>query len=121
MQKRTFLVYCSMTRRSAAWACCVIMSASSRIISLKPFENKVLVSANCLTCSRTTSMPRSSDALSYEVDHCRFHMLVRTNTPQEFVFDNQPHIFAGQPQELSKFSQFLEGRRIIGVEVYSSR
>jgi len=35
------------------------------MMSLNPFENKVLVSANCLTCSRTTSIPRSSDAFNW--------------------------------------------------------
>lgn len=42
------------------------MSASSNIMSLYPFENSVLVSANCLICSRTTSIPLSSEAFSYQ-------------------------------------------------------
>lgn len=65
MQNLTFLVYCSITRRRAAWACCVIMSASSKMMSLYPLANSVRVSANCLICSRTTSIPRSSEALSF--------------------------------------------------------
>lgn len=53
------------------------MSASSRIMSLKPFlppisilssgtthEKSTFVIAKLLICSRTTSMPRSSDAFS---------------------------------------------------------
>ena len=66
-QKRTFFVYCSMTRRSAACAACVMASASSSTISLNVsccVLNTLRVLANDLICPRTTSMPRSSDAFS---------------------------------------------------------
>lgn len=74
MQKRVLAVYFSMMRRRAICAVLVMASASSRMISLKPaipvreadepIVKICLVEANVLICSRTTSMPRSSEALS---------------------------------------------------------
>lgn len=74
MQKRVLVVYFSMMRRRAICAVLVIASASSRMMSLKPamplladapLRLKIcFVEANVLICSRTTSMPRSSEALS---------------------------------------------------------
>lgn len=75
MQNRVFGVYFSMIRRSAIWAVFVIASASSRMINLYPAMPFVLprgadvmkicfVEAKVLICSRTTSMLRSSEALS---------------------------------------------------------
>jgi hypothetical protein len=72
MQNRVFAVYFSMIRLNAICAVDVIASASSRIISLYPaieVEDELLVKicfvlAKVLICSRTTSIPRSSEALS---------------------------------------------------------
>ena len=66
MQKRTLHVYCSTTRRRADCAARVIISASSRTVSLKKpgLVCRALVSAKVLICSQMMSMPRSSDALS---------------------------------------------------------
>jgi hypothetical protein len=75
MQNLVFAVYFSMIRRNAICAVDVIASASSRIISLYAaieveeldvaFIVKIcLVLAKVLICSRTTSIPRSSEALS---------------------------------------------------------
>lgn len=62
-------MFCSeekrLPRRKAFWAVCVIISASSRIISLNPELKIFFVLAKFLICSRTTSIPRSSEALSY--------------------------------------------------------
>jgi hypothetical protein len=54
----------AILRRSAAWAALVIASASSNTISFGPVLKIFLVLANSLICSRTTSMPRSSEAFS---------------------------------------------------------
>jgi hypothetical protein len=80
MQNRVLAVYFSMIRRSAICAVEVIASASSRMMSLywamedvaeDPFEaadgpmlNICFVEAKVLICSRTTSMPLSSEAFS---------------------------------------------------------
>ena len=66
-QKRALRVYFSITRRSAACAALVIESASSSTISLGAAVNIWRVEANSLIWSRTTSMPRSSDAFSSSV------------------------------------------------------
>lgn len=63
-QKRALRVNFSITRRSAICAALVIASASSRMISLGALVNICLVPAKSLIFSRTTSMPRSSDAFS---------------------------------------------------------
>lgn len=73
MQNLVLTVYFSMIRRRAICAVLVMASASSRIISLNPaiedfaeapMVKICLVLAKVLICSRTTSMPRSSEALS---------------------------------------------------------
>lgn len=78
MQNLVFAVYFSIIRLRAICAAEVIASASSRIISLNaPNPSFVvadvccvealkicLVLANVLICSRTTSIPRSSEAFS---------------------------------------------------------
>ena len=78
MQKRVLAVYFSIMRRRAICAVEVMASASSRMISLKEAmvsaveevegvgraEKICLVLAKVLICSRTTSIPRSSLALS---------------------------------------------------------
>ena len=75
MQNRVLAVYFSMIRRSAICAAEVMASASSSMMSLKAprpdfdgvcvaAEKICFVLAKVLICSRTTSMPRSSDALS---------------------------------------------------------
>ena len=51
-------------RRSANCASDVMASASSSTTSFTPVENSLRVPAKLLICSRTTSMPRSSEALS---------------------------------------------------------
>jgi hypothetical protein len=58
------LVNFSITLRSANWASDVIESASSSMTSFTPELNSLLVPANSLIWSRTTSMPRSSEAFS---------------------------------------------------------
>lgn len=52
-------------RRRANWAAFVILSASSRIMSFVPVLNSFWVPAKFLIWSRTTSIPRSSDAFNY--------------------------------------------------------
>ena len=92
MQKRVLAVYFSMILRNAICAVAVMASASSRMMSLKELMEAVLavgaavkicfvpvfrmstrvpttghgqdLLANVLICSRTTSIPRSSLALS---------------------------------------------------------
>jgi hypothetical protein len=72
MQNLVFAVYFSMIRLKAICAVDVIASASSRIISLYPaievedelFVKICFVLAKVLICSLTTSIPRSSEALS---------------------------------------------------------
>jgi hypothetical protein len=73
IQNLVFAVYFSMIRLNAIWAVDVIASASSSIISLYAaidvgevdFMLKIcFVLAKVLICSRTTSIPRSSEALS---------------------------------------------------------
>ena len=70
-QKRTVAVYFSMTRRRAFCASLVMASASSRMTSLKggawaleTEKTLPLVEAKVRIWSRTTAMPRSSEALS---------------------------------------------------------
>jgi hypothetical protein len=53
-------------RRSANCAGRVIASASSRMTSLRPDENSFRDDAKSLICSRTMSIPRSSEAFSCE-------------------------------------------------------
>lgn len=102
MQKRVLAVYFSIIRRRAIWAVDVMASASSRIMSLKEamevlseglvmlnicFVPALMVSqrwkayaglqnglAKVLICSRTTSMPLSSLALSSSTI-CRMFLL----------------------------------------------
>lgn len=76
MQNLVFAVYFSMIRRNAICAVAVIASASSSMMSLycaiEETEDAPVgaivkicfVEANVFICSRTTSMPRSSEALS---------------------------------------------------------
>jgi len=64
MQNRAFRVNFSMTRRRENCAGLVMLSASSSTMSFGADENIWRVDANSLICSRTTSIPRSSDALS---------------------------------------------------------
>ena len=74
MQKRVLAVYFSMMRRRAIWAVAVMASASSRMMSLNVASDEspalgaaakiCFVLLNVLICSRTTSIPLSSDALS---------------------------------------------------------
>jgi hypothetical protein len=63
--KRVVDEYISIVRRSACCAPFVIASASSRMITLcRPGGSVTFFCANILILLRTTSMPRSSDALS---------------------------------------------------------
>jgi hypothetical protein len=77
MQNLVLTVYFSMILLSAICAVFVMASASSRMMSLNPAaappppgfevgatEKICFVEAKVLICSRTTSMPRSSEALS---------------------------------------------------------
>mmetsp|Transcript_77053 Transcript_77053/g.217962 ORF Transcript_77053/g.217962 Transcript_77053/m.217962 type:complete len:231 (+) Transcript_77053:434-1126(+) len=70
--KRALGAYCSIIRRNANCAACVMLSASSRITSLG-WPSVELALKSCLTLtkvliwSRTTSMPRASDAFSSRV------------------------------------------------------
>lgn len=73
-QNRALAVYFSMMRLSAICAVLVMASASSSTMSLYPAAPPLaaapptlkicFVDAKVLICSRTTSMPRSSEALS---------------------------------------------------------
>ena len=54
-QKRALRVYFSMTRRSAACAAEVMLSASSKMIIFGAEENMMRVLANSLIWSRTTA------------------------------------------------------------------
>ena len=58
-QKRVCLVYFSMIRRNANCASLVMLSHSSKMISLKPLLPKRMVEAKDWISLRTTSMPRS--------------------------------------------------------------
>lgn len=69
IQNLTFFVYFSMTRLRAFCATWVIASASSRMMSLYPSVlNMALLLAKLLICSRTTSIPLSSEALSLDIE-----------------------------------------------------
>mmetsp|Transcript_65597 Transcript_65597/g.137119 ORF Transcript_65597/g.137119 Transcript_65597/m.137119 type:complete len:237 (+) Transcript_65597:541-1251(+) len=74
-----FDAYCSIIRRRANWAVLVMLSASSRMTSLG-WPSVLLLPKSCLTLtkvliwSRTTSIPRASDALSSRVIDLNFSL-----------------------------------------------
>jgi len=105
-QKRTFSVYFSMILLSAFCASLVIASHSSKMITLNPFECNDRVEAKFKIFSRTTFIPRSSEAFNSKTICFKFLYLKHLikNLVKNRKFDQKSEVWS----KIENFDQIIK-------------